>query len=152
EAHRRLAALPRADAAAADGNQGEGRPDRPHPVEPPDPAGSLTARHAPARFGGPRGPGYDPPVRELQHTWGGQTKTARLPRVLARAPRAADLHAWHEYGWRSEPDAAGLEHEHQELCALLAGAGAEVVQAGAEVVQAGAAPDGDPDAIYVFDP
>jgi N-dimethylarginine dimethylaminohydrolase len=84
-------------------------------------------------------------VQELQRTWGGQTMTGRLQRVLVRAPRAADLDAWRDYGWRSQPDAAGLAREHEELCALLAGAGAEVVQAGV-------APDGDPDAIYVFDP
>jgi N-dimethylarginine dimethylaminohydrolase len=84
-------------------------------------------------------------VQELRQTWGGQTMTGRLQRVLVRAPRAADLHAWREYGWRSEPDAAALAREHEELCGLLTGAGAEVVQAGS-------APDGDPDAIYVFDP
>jgi N-dimethylarginine dimethylaminohydrolase len=84
-------------------------------------------------------------VQELQRTWGGQTMTGRLQRVLVRAPRPADLDAWRDYGWRSKPDAAGLAREHEELCALLAGAGAEVVQAGV-------APDGDPDAIYVFDP
>src|SRR5690349_11369464 len=71
--------------------------------------------------------------------------TGRLERVLVRAPRAGDLGAWQDYGWRSEPDAIALGREHEELCELLS-------SAGAEVVQAVSAPDGDPDAIYVFDP
>jgi N-dimethylarginine dimethylaminohydrolase len=71
--------------------------------------------------------------------------TAPLRRVLVRAPRAEDLRFWREYGWRSEPDATGIAREHEALCELLAGTGAEVVVAEAAV-------DGDPDAIYVYDP
>jgi N-dimethylarginine dimethylaminohydrolase len=71
--------------------------------------------------------------------------TAPLRRVLVRAPRADDLRSWREFGWRAEPDAAGIAREHEALCELLAGAGAEVVLAEAPL-------EGDPDAIYVYDP
>jgi N-dimethylarginine dimethylaminohydrolase len=76
---------------------------------------------------------------------GCRSMTAPLRRVLLRAPRAGDLRFWREYGWRSEPDAFGIAREHEALCDLLAGAGAEVVLAEAPV-------EGDPDAIYVYDP
>jgi dimethylargininase len=71
--------------------------------------------------------------------------TAPLRRVLLRAPRAPDLRCWREYGWRAEPDRVAIAREHEALCNVLAGAGAEVVLADAPV-------DGDPDAIYVYDP
>jgi dimethylargininase len=71
--------------------------------------------------------------------------TAPLRRVLLSAPRAGDLRFSREYGWRAEPDAVRIAHEHEALCALLAGAGAEVVLAEAPAT-------GDPDAIYVYDP
>jgi N-dimethylarginine dimethylaminohydrolase len=70
--------------------------------------------------------------------------TARLRRVLVRAPRAEDLASWRELGWRGEPDFAGLLAEHDAFCTLLADAGADVVAA-----------DSDPrnlDAVYTFDP
>jgi N-dimethylarginine dimethylaminohydrolase len=56
-----------------------------------------------------------------------------------------DLRFWREYGWRGEPDPAGITREHEELRELLTGAGAEVVLAEAPLER-------DPDAIYVFDP
>src|SRR6185436_382241 len=71
--------------------------------------------------------------------------TAPLRRVLLRPPQAGDLRFWREYGWRVEPEAAGIADEHKALCELLAGAGAEVVLAEAPVKD-------DPDAIYVYDP
>lgn len=71
--------------------------------------------------------------------------TAPLRRVLVRRPRAEDLGAWHEYGWRSEPDAARIAREHEAFCERLAEAGAEVLYAEMPV-------EGNPDAIYVFDP
>jgi N-dimethylarginine dimethylaminohydrolase len=71
--------------------------------------------------------------------------TAPLRRVLLRAPRSQDLRFWREYGWRAEPEAAGIAREHEALCGLLAGAGAEVVLSEAPV-------EDDPDAIYVYDP
>jgi N-dimethylarginine dimethylaminohydrolase len=66
-----------------------------------------------------------------------------LRRVLVRRPGPTDR--WREYGWRSEPDSTGLAAEHEAFCGLLEAAGAEVVVAEA-------APDGNPDAVYVYDP
>jgi N-dimethylarginine dimethylaminohydrolase len=68
--------------------------------------------------------------------------TGELRRVLVRAP--GGLERWREYGWRAAPDAASIAREHEALCTALDQAGAEVVAA--EPL------DGDPDAIYVFDP
>src|SRR5947199_380360 len=67
--------------------------------------------------------------------------TAPLRRVVLRAPQEADLRFWREYGWRAEPDAAAIAREHEALCELLSGAGAEVVLAESFL-------DGAPDAIY----
>jgi dimethylargininase len=78
-------------------------------------------------------------------TYGGQSMTATLRRVLVRAPRAEDRAAWRAYGWRAEPDPTGMADEHEALRALLADAGAEVV--------VGQTPIGlCPDQIYVHDP
>jgi dimethylargininase len=71
--------------------------------------------------------------------------TAPLRRVLVRAPRAQDLHGWEACGWRAEPDAARIAREHEAFCELLE-------EAGAEVVLAESAADGNPDAIYTYDP
>jgi dimethylargininase len=71
--------------------------------------------------------------------------TARLERVLVRAPRPEDASVWRAYGWRAEPDPARMAEEHEAFREILAGAGAEVVVA--------ETPHGaDPDAIYVYDP
>src|SRR5438105_14124918 len=77
--------------------------------------------------------------------YGCQSMTEPLQRVLVRPPRAADLGAWREYGWRSAPDAAAIGAEHEAFCALLEDAGAEVVLGETAV-------EGDPDAIYAYDP
>ncbi|HYY63254.1 MAG TPA: arginine deiminase family protein [Gaiellaceae bacterium] len=76
---------------------------------------------------------------------GCRSMTAPLRRVLLRPPVPEDLAFWRDYGWRAEPDPVAIAREHKALCELLAGAGAEVVLAEARV-------DGDPDAIYVYDP
>jgi dimethylargininase len=70
--------------------------------------------------------------------------TAPLRRVFVRAP-GADVSRWREYGWRTEPDARRLAEEHAGLCGALR-------DAGAEVFVGEPAPDGNVDAIYVFDP
>jgi dimethylargininase len=70
--------------------------------------------------------------------------TGVLRRVFVRRPDEAACVRWREYGWRSEPDPSRLLREHEQLCALLEGAGAEVV--------VGDGVEGDPDAIYAFDP
>lgn len=75
-------------------------------------------------------------------TFGCQGMTSRLRRVLVRRPGATDR--WRDYGWRAEPDPARLAAEHEAFSAALADAGAEVVVADAD--------DGNPDAVYVYDP
>jgi len=77
--------------------------------------------------------------------YGCSNMTAPLRRVLLRAPQPRELQHWRQYGWRAEPDPVGIGREHEALCELLEGAGAEVVLAGEPV-------EDDPDAIYVFDP
>jgi dimethylargininase len=75
--------------------------------------------------------------------YGCQSMTAPLRRVLVRAP--AEHAAWADYGWRAAPDPAAIAREHDAFRALLADAGAEVI--------VGATPvDGDPDAVYTYDP
>jgi dimethylargininase len=71
--------------------------------------------------------------------------TGELRRVLVRAPRAEDLHGWPVCGWRAEPDAAAIAREHEAFCQTLE-------RTGAEVVLAESPADGNPDAIYTFDP
>jgi N-dimethylarginine dimethylaminohydrolase len=71
--------------------------------------------------------------------------TAPLRRVLVRAPRAEDLHGWKACGWRAEPEPAGIVREHEALCSLLE-------RAGAEVLLAESSANGNPDAIYTYDP
>ena len=74
-----------------------------------------------------------------------QDSTATLRRVYVRAPVGADLHAWESFGWREEPDPARAADEHAAFCAELDRAGAEIVTGSAPV-------EGDPDAIYAYDP
>jgi N-dimethylarginine dimethylaminohydrolase len=71
--------------------------------------------------------------------------TAPLRRVLVRAPRAEDLHGWRSCGWRAEPDPVRIVREHEAFCGLLE-------QAGAEVLLAQSRADGNPDAVYTYDP
>jgi dimethylargininase len=80
-----------------------------------------------------------------ERAYGLSNMTAPLRRVLVRTPRAEDLQFWREYGWRAAPDPADIAREHDALCELLAGTGAEVVLGETPV-------PGNPDAIYVFDP
>ncbi len=77
--------------------------------------------------------------------YGSQSMTGPLRRVLMRAPRAEDLRGWQNCGWRAEPDPAAIAREHEAFCAILEAAGAEVVLAES-------AAEGNPDAIYTYDP
>jgi N-dimethylarginine dimethylaminohydrolase len=74
-----------------------------------------------------------------------QDQTAPLRRVYVRPPRGEDARAWRDYGWHAEPDAARAKQEHDAFCAELERAGAEVIVGTMPV-------DGDPDAIYAYDP
>ena len=78
-------------------------------------------------------------------TYGCQSMTGELRRVLVRAPRAEDLRGWQACSWRAEPDAAAIAQEHEAFCTLLE-------DGGAEVVYAESAAKGNPDAIYTYDP
>jgi len=78
-------------------------------------------------------------------TFGCQSMTGRLRRVLVKAPAPEAWAAWRAYGWRAEPDPVALQEEHEAFRALLADAGAEVV-----VGQTGGS--ANPDAIYAYDP
>ncbi len=77
-------------------------------------------------------------------SYGSQSMTAPLRRVLVRPP-GEDFSRWREFGWRAEPDAKRIAAEHDAFCEALASEGAEIVVA--ESVA-----DGNPDAIYVYDP
>jgi dimethylargininase len=68
-----------------------------------------------------------------------------LKRVLVRAPQPSDHLFWREYGWRAEPDPGRAAEEHEAFRA-------EIELAGAEVVVGTTPVEGDPDAIYAYDP
>jgi N-dimethylarginine dimethylaminohydrolase len=77
-------------------------------------------------------------------TYGSQSMTKTLRRVLLRPPLPADAAAWRAYGWRAAPDPAAAAGEHEALCLLLEEEGAEVVLSRHD--------EGNPDAIYTYDP
>ncbi|HEU4354513.1 MAG TPA: arginine deiminase family protein [Actinomycetota bacterium] len=74
-----------------------------------------------------------------------QDQVGPLRRVYVRPPRAADLTGWRDFGWREAPDPETAAKEHRAFRA-------ELERAGAEVVVGEAVVDGDPDAIYAYDP
>jgi N-dimethylarginine dimethylaminohydrolase len=74
-----------------------------------------------------------------------QNATGRLRRVYVRPPDPVAIRSWRRFGWRSEPDPVRADEEHAALRAILEDAGAEVVIGTTAV-------DGDPDAIYAYDP
>ena len=67
-----------------------------------------------------------------------------LRRVLVRRPSIPACAHWEDYGWQAEPDSAALLQEHETFCAILEGAGCDVVVADPM--------DANPDAVYAFDP
>jgi len=75
----------------------------------------------------------------------GRDNVGAVKRVLVRPPQPDDHVAWREYGWRGEPDPARAASEHEAFRAELELAGAEVVLGSTPV-------EGDPDAIYAYDP
>jgi hypothetical protein len=76
--------------------------------------------------------------------YGSQSMSGALERVLVRPPLPSDTGHVERYGWRGVPDPAAAAAEHEELRAVLAGAGAEVIVSEHD--------PGNPDAIYVYDP
>ena len=77
--------------------------------------------------------------------FGGRSMTAPLRRALLRAPAAAELAAWADFGWLEAPDPAAAAREHEAFADLLRAAAVDVHLAQHQV-------PGDPDAIYVCDP
>jgi len=67
-----------------------------------------------------------------------------LERVLVRPPLPSDTGHIERYGWHASPDPGAAAAEHEELRALLTGAGADVIVSEHD--------PGNPDAIYVYDP
>jgi N-dimethylarginine dimethylaminohydrolase len=65
-------------------------------------------------------------------------------RILVRPPALEDISSWLTLGWRAEPDPIGLAEEHAQFRAVLAKAGAEVIEVRGE--------PGNLDSIYVYDP
>lgn len=82
---------------------------------------------------------------ETRASFGCQSMSAPLRRVVVRGLREQDVDAWRQYAWRAEPDLREARREHEALCRLLEDAGAEVIVAEAKM-------PADPDAIYVHDP
>lgn len=78
-------------------------------------------------------------------TYGSQSMTETLRRVLVVAPRPQEAARWREAGWRAAPDPGRLAAEHEAFRD-------ELGRAGAEVVVAQSSPDSGLDAIYPYDP
>jgi dimethylargininase len=74
-----------------------------------------------------------------------QPMTGQLKRVYVRPPDVSALGAWKEYGWHRKPDPAAIAEE-------LAAFREELTVAGAEVVLGETPAEGDPDAMYAYDP
>src|SRR3954447_22453420 len=72
-------------------------------------------------------------------------QTGTLERVYVRPPNTEALSFWRAYGWHREPDPDAIAQEHSAFREALAAAGAEVVCGDTAV-------DGDPDAVYAYDP
>ena len=72
-------------------------------------------------------------------------QTGTLQRVYVRQPETFALSAWRAYGWHRKPDPEAIAREHAAFRETLTAAGAEVV--------CGETPaEGDPDAVYAYDP
>jgi dimethylargininase len=71
--------------------------------------------------------------------------TGQLKRVYVRPPDVSALGAWKEYGWHRKPDPAAIAEEHAAFRE-------ELTVAGAEVVLGETPAEGDPDAMYAYDP
>ncbi len=78
--------------------------------------------------------------------FGGHLMSARLRRVLVRAPAPpVDANDWRRFGYPRPVDVARSEREHAAFRALLASEGVEVIDGGPD-------PAGQLDAIFAYDP
>jgi dimethylargininase len=81
----------------------------------------------------------------LGRTYGAQSMTAPLRRVLVVAPRPREAARWREAGWRAAPDPVRLTAEHEAFRAELEAAGVEVLLSETSV-------ESGLDAVYPYDP
>jgi len=84
-------------------------------------------------------------VELVAHSYGAQSMTAPLRRVLVVAPRPEEAARWREAGWRAAPDPARLAAEHERFRA-------ELVAAGIEVVVSETSAESGLDGVYPYDP
>ncbi|HKG08928.1 MAG TPA: arginine deiminase family protein [Gaiellaceae bacterium] len=63
----------------------------------------------------------------VARSYGAQSMTAPLRRVLVVAPRPEEAARWREAGWRAAPDPARLAAEHEAFRGELEAAGVELV-------------------------
>jgi dimethylargininase len=81
----------------------------------------------------------------VARSYGAQSMTAPLRRVLVVAPRPEEATRWREAGWRAAPDPARLAAEHEAFRA-------ELEAAGVEVVVSETSPESGLDGVYPYDP
>jgi dimethylargininase len=81
----------------------------------------------------------------VARSYGAQSMTAPLRRVLVVAPRPEEATRWREAGWRAAPDPARLAAEHDAFRA-------ELEAAGVEVVVSETSPESGLDGVYPYDP
>jgi dimethylargininase len=81
----------------------------------------------------------------VARSYGAQSMTAPLLRVLVVAPRPEEATRWREAGWRAAPDPARLAAEHDAFRA-------ELEAAGVEVVVSETSPESGLDGVYPYDP
>ena len=81
----------------------------------------------------------------VARSYGAQSMTAPLRRVLVVAPRPEEAARWREAGWRAAPDPARLAAEHQAFRA-------ELEAVGIAVVVSETSSESGLDGIYPYDP
>jgi dimethylargininase len=84
-------------------------------------------------------------MKFVGRTFGCQSMTATLRRVLVVSPRPEEAARWQEAGWRAAPDPERLAAEHESFRV-------ELESAGAEVMVAETSPATGLDGVYPYDP
>jgi dimethylargininase len=81
----------------------------------------------------------------VARSYGAQSMTAPLRRVLVVAPRPEEAARWREAGWRAAPDPVRLAAEHEAFRAELEAAGVDVIVDRTSV-------ESGLDGVYPYDP